>query len=81
MNLASAADFLSDEFETKILLSENASVFSHDQDPYRPPRAIGRRSEIRMVTCQSHVLYCSTSDLVIKSVQLSSYTCLTHFGV
>jgi hypothetical protein len=29
MNVASAAGFLSYEFETEILLSENASVFSH----------------------------------------------------
>jgi hypothetical protein len=35
MNVASAAGFLSYEFETEILLSENASVFSHSLDPKR----------------------------------------------
>ena len=29
MNVASAASFLSDEFETEILLSKNALVFLH----------------------------------------------------
>jgi hypothetical protein len=36
MNVASAADFPSDEFETEILLSKNALVFLHGQDPERP---------------------------------------------
>jgi hypothetical protein len=36
MNVASAASFLSDEFETEILLSKNALVFLHGLDPNRP---------------------------------------------
>jgi hypothetical protein len=33
MNIASAPGFLSCQFETEILLSENTFVFLHDQDP------------------------------------------------
>jgi hypothetical protein len=37
MNVASAAGFLSYEFEMEILLSENASVFSHGLGQIPPP--------------------------------------------
>jgi hypothetical protein len=50
MNVASAVGFLSYEFETEILLSENASVFLHDQDP-KPPSAGYDHPAFSLVKC------------------------------